>query len=72
MQGAINVLGHITADLKGDFYQVCLEDNPDHIVIAKTCGKMRISRISVQPGDSVRVELSPYDLTRGRIVWRNA
>ena len=68
----INVLGYVTADLKGDFYAVQLEDNPDHTVIAKTCGKIRKHRISVQPGDSVRVELSPYDLTRGRIVWRNA
>ena len=63
-------LGHITADLKGDFYGVCLEDNPEHTVIARTCGKMRKHRISVKRGDSVRVELSPYDLTRGRIVWR--
>jgi len=70
--GSINVLGHITADLKGDFYEVRLEDNPDHTVIAKTCGQMRKHRISVQPGDNVRVELSPYDLTRGRIVWRDA
>ena len=69
---AINVLGHITADLKGDFYEVRLEDNPDHTVIAKACGRMRKNRISVQPGDCVCVDLSPYGLTRGRIIWRNA
>ena len=68
----VEAIGHITADLKGDFYQVCLEDNPDHTVMAKMCGRMRKNRISVQPGDCVRLELSPYDLTRGRIIWRNA
>lgn len=68
--GRINVSGHVTADLKGDYYSVCLDDNPEYPVIARTCGKMRRHRISVQPGDAVRVELSPYDLTRGRIVWR--
>ena len=70
--GSISVLGHITADLKGDFYEVSLDDNPDHTVIAKTCGKMRKHRISVQKGDVVRLELSLYDLNRGRIVWREA
>ena len=68
----ITALGHITSDLKGDFYEVRLEDNPDHTVIAKSCGKMRKHRISVKTGDCVRVELSPYDLRRGRIVWRDA
>ena len=67
----VEAIGYITADLKGDYYQVCLEDNPEYPVIAKVCGKMRRHRIALQTGDCVRVELSPYDLSRGRIIWRN-
>jgi len=45
-------------------------DNGDHQVLAHVSGKMRKSFIKVLPGDRVLVELSPYDLTRGRIVYR--
>ena len=67
---AVEAIGEIITDLKGDFYEVSLEDNPEHTVIAKPSGRMRRNRIFVQPGDCVKVELSPYDLKRGRIVWR--
>jgi translation initiation factor IF-1 len=41
-----------------------------HEVLAHVSGKIRMSYIRILPGDRVKVELSPYDLTRGRIVWR--
>jgi translation initiation factor IF-1 len=42
-----------------------------HEVLAHISGKIRINYIKILPGDKVRVELSPYDLTKGRITWRN-
>jgi translation initiation factor IF-1 len=42
----------------------------DHEVLAHGAGKLRLHRIRVSPGDRVQVELSPYDLTRGRITYR--
>ncbi|MDR1926485.1 MAG: translation initiation factor IF-1 [Endomicrobium sp.] len=41
-----------------------------HIILAHICGKMRMHYIKILPGDKVKVELSPYDLTRGRIIYR--
>jgi translation initiation factor IF-1 len=43
----------------------------DHVVIAHTAGKMRKNRIRVLAGDKVTVEMTPYDLTKGRIVYRS-
>lgn len=48
-----------------------LEDNPDHTVSLTVSGKMKIGRITIVAGDLVDVELSAYDLARGRIVWRH-
>ena len=42
----------------------------DHVVLAHISGKMRMHYIRILPGDRVKVELSPYDLTRGRITYR--
>jgi translation initiation factor IF-1 len=42
-----------------------------HIILAYICGKMRMHYIRILPGDKVKVELSPYDLTRGRITYRD-
>jgi len=42
-----------------------------HIIMAQISGKMRMNFIRIYPGDKVKVELSPYDLTRGRITWRS-
>jgi translation initiation factor IF-1 len=44
--------------------------NDTHSVLAKIAGRMRRHRIRIFPGDQVKVEVSPYDLGRGRIVWR--
>ncbi|MDR0618200.1 MAG: translation initiation factor IF-1 [Endomicrobium sp.] len=41
-----------------------------HIILAHICGKMRMHYIKILPGDKVKVELSPYDLSKGRIVYR--
>ncbi len=49
-------------------FRVVLDN--DHEVLAHMAGRMRRYRIRINPGDRVRVELSPYDLTRGRIVYR--
>ena len=42
-----------------------------HTVLAHVSGKMRMNYIRIYPGDKVKIELSPYDLTRGRITWRS-
>lgn len=49
-------------------FRVKLDDNKE--VLAHLAGKLRIFRIRILPGDRVTVELSPYDETRGRIIWR--
>ena len=51
------------------FFKVQLE-NTDHVVLAVISGKMRKNRIRILVGDRVSVEMSPYDLTRGRITYR--
>ena len=61
----------ITKVLKGRFYNVELQDTPSHKALVVICGRMRVRRISLEPGDEVSVELSPYDLSRGRITWRH-
>ena len=43
----------------------------EHIVIAHISGKLRMNYIRILPGDKVTLEMSPYDLTRGRITWRS-
>ena len=43
----------------------------DHIILANISGKLRMNFIRILPGDKVTVQISPYDLTRGRITWRS-
>ncbi|MDE5599902.1 MAG: translation initiation factor IF-1 [Ureaplasma sp.] len=64
----IKMLGKITEILQGGQFKVKLEN--DVIVTAHVSGKMRVFKINILPGDTVEVELSPYDLTRGRITYR--
>ena len=66
----IRVLGIVLESLPGNLFHVKLEEN-DYKVVAYLAGKLMQHKIWVLPGDQVTVELSPYDLTRGRIVWRN-
>ncbi len=60
--------GEVVEALPNGMFRVKLESG--HEVLAHISGKMRINFIRILPGDMVRVELSPYDLTRGRIVYR--
>ena len=45
--------------------------NGDHVILAHISGKLRMNYIRILPGDKVVVEMSPYDLTKGRITWRS-
>ena len=67
-QEAIKIDGVIKETLPNATFKVELENG--HIVLAHISGKMRMHFIKILPGDKVTVELSPYDLTRGRIVYR--
>ena len=64
----IELTGEITELLPGATFRVRLEN--DHEVIAYIAGKMRMNRIRLVPGDRVKVQLTPYDLTKGRIIYR--
>jgi len=65
---AIEVSGTVVEPLPNAMFRVELENG--HKVLAHISGKMRMHFIRILPGDRVTVELSPYDLTRGRIVYR--
>ena len=64
----IGVEGEIVEALPNAMFRVKLDNN--HIVLAHVSGKMRMHFIRILPGDKVKLELSPYDLTRGRITYR--
>jgi translation initiation factor IF-1 len=64
----IGVEGRIIEALPNAMFQVELENG--HKVLAHISGKLRMNFIRILPGDKVTIELSPYDLTRGRITWR--
>lgn len=64
----IKVQGRVIETLPNAMFKVELENK--HMVLAHISGKMRMHFIKILPGDSVTVELSPYDLTRGRITYR--
>ena len=64
----LEVRGTIDELLPGATFRVKLEN--DHEIIAHLAGKMRMNRIRLGVGDEVKVELTPYDLTKGRITYR--
>ncbi|PKL42722.1 MAG: translation initiation factor IF-1, partial [Candidatus Riflebacteria bacterium HGW-Riflebacteria-2] len=64
----IQVNGKVVEPLPNAMFKVELENG--HLVLAHISGKMRMHYIRILPGDKVTVELTPYDLTRGRIVYR--
>ncbi|MDP8224017.1 MAG: translation initiation factor IF-1 [Candidatus Lernaella stagnicola] len=66
---AIEVEGRVIEPLPNAMFRVELEGG--HRVLAHISGKMRMHYIKILPGDKVTVELSPYDLTRGRITYRS-
>jgi translation initiation factor IF-1 len=67
-EDAIVLEGTVSEALKNAMFKVELANG--HEVLAHNSGKMRMNRIRVLPGDKVQVEISPYDLTRGRITYR--
>ncbi len=67
-QDVIELEGTIVEALPNAMFKVKLDN--DHIVLAHISGKLRMNFIRILPGDRVTLELSPYDLTRGRITWR--
>jgi|TARA_B100001029_G_C14619416_1_gene213288 translation initiation factor IF-1 len=67
-QDLLEFEGKVTDLLPNAMFRVKLENG--HIVTAHTAGKLRKNRIRVLQGDKVRVEMTPYDLTKGRIIFR--
>ncbi|MEW6622266.1 MAG: translation initiation factor IF-1 [Bacillota bacterium] len=67
-QDAIEVEGTVMEPLPNGMFRVELDNG--HRVLAHVSGKIRMNFIRILPGDKVTVELSPYDLTRGRIIYR--
>lgn len=65
---AIEVIGMVLETLPNAMFRVRLDNG--HKVLAHISGKMRMHYIKILPGDKVKVELSPYDLSRGRITYR--
>ena len=67
-EDVIEVEGVVVEALPNTNFKVELENG--HQILAHISGKLRMNYIKILPGDKVKVELSPYDLTRGRITWR--
>ncbi|MDR3071943.1 MAG: translation initiation factor IF-1 [Clostridiales Family XIII bacterium] len=65
----IEVFGTVVEAQPNAMFIVKLEN--DHQILAHISGKIRMNFIRILPGDRVKVELSPYDLSRGRITWRD-
>jgi len=66
---AIEVEGIVVDKLPNAMFKVELENK--HIITAHISGKLRLNFIRIIPGDKVLIEMSPYDLTKGRIIWRD-
>lgn len=67
-EDVIEVEGTVVEALPNSMFQVELENG--HVVLAHVSGKMRMNFIRILPGDKVTMELTPYDLNRGRITYR--
>ncbi|PKM49233.1 MAG: translation initiation factor IF-1 [Firmicutes bacterium HGW-Firmicutes-7] len=65
----IEVEGRVLEKLPNAMFQVELENG--HTILAHISGKLRMHYIRILPGDKVTIEMSPYDLTKGRITWRD-
>ena len=68
-QNTLEVIGEVVEALSNSMFKVELENG--HQILAHVSGKIRMNFITILPGDKVTVELSPYDLTRGRITYRH-
>ena len=67
-EDTIQMQGEVVENLPNATFRVKLENG--HVVLGHISGKMRMHYIRILPGDKVQVELTPYDLTRGRITYR--
>ena len=67
-QDVIEVEGTVLEALPNAMFKVKLEN--DHVILGHVSGKLRMNYIRIVPGDKVKVELSSYDLSKGRITWR--
>lgn len=67
-QGTTEVIGQVIEALPNTMFRVKLLD--EKIVLCHLSGRMRINYIRIMPGDKVKVEMTPYDSTRGRIIFR--
>ncbi len=69
----IELMGVVVEALPNATFRVKLTDEryPNHIVLAHVSGRMRINYIRILPGDKVTIELTPYDLNKGRIIFRH-
>ncbi|MCR5234370.1 MAG: translation initiation factor IF-1 [Lachnospiraceae bacterium] len=65
----IEIEGTVIEKLPNAMFRVKLEN--DHEVLAHISGKLRMNFIRILPGDKVTLEMSPYDLSKGRIIWRD-
>ena len=65
----LEVEGTVLGKLPNAMFKVELENK--HVVLAHISGKLRMNFIRILPGDKVTMELSPYDLSKGRIIWRD-
>ena len=65
----IEITGKVIEKLPNAMFQVELENG--HQVLAHMSGKLRMNYIRILPGDEVTIEVSPYDLSKGRIIWRD-
>ena len=65
----VEIEGTVIEKLPNAMFKVELENG--HVVLAHINGKLRMNFIKIVPGDRVPMELSPYDLTKGRIIWRD-
>ena len=68
-QDVIEIEGTVVEKLPNAMFRVKLEN--DHEVLAHISGKLRMNFIRILPGDKVTLEMSPYDLSKGRIIWRD-
>ena len=68
-EDVIEMQGEVLENLPNATFRVKLENG--HVVLGHISGKMRMNYIRILPGDKVKVELSPYDLNRGRITYRH-
>ena len=68
-EDVIEVEGVVSEALPNTLFKVKLENG--HEILAHISGKLRMNYIKILQGDKVKVELSPYDLTKGRITWRD-